>query len=100
MKGWKEALLTKTLCVVYPQRFVPILTYTSPKGGKKEVIESMWGLRLPHPRTVSRSIGRLITWSNDLLLELAGEGFAHTQHVSQFLWMAKDFEDADNTAKP
>jgi len=100
MKGWKEALLTKTLCVVYPQRFVPILTYTSPNGGKKEIVESMWGLRLPHPRTVSRSTGRLIAWSNDLLLDLAGGGFAHTQHLSQFLWMAKDFDVADNTTRP
>jgi hypothetical protein len=34
--------------------------------------------------------GRLILWSNDVLLALAGDGFAHTQHVSKFLWMAKD----------
>lgn len=89
MKGWKEALHTKVLCVVYPSRFIPILTYSSTAGGKREIIESIWGLRLPHPKTSSRSRGRLITWSNDLLLELAGDGFDDAQHVAQFVWTIK-----------
>ncbi|MFB7467698.1 hypothetical protein ACFCZ1_30110 [Streptomyces sp. NPDC056224] len=34
--------------------------------------------------------GRLILWSNDLLLDLAGEGFTNRQHAAAFLWWAKD----------
>jgi hypothetical protein len=32
----------------------------------------------------------LAVWSNDLLLELAGEDFDGPQHVAEFLWWAKD----------
>lgn len=92
MKGWKEALLTKVLCVVQPDRFLPILTYTSPNGGKRELARQIWGLELPDPNRVNWTIGRLIFWSNDLLMELSGDGFAHNTQVSQFLWMAKDRE--------
>jgi hypothetical protein len=28
MKGFREALLTKVRCIVEPQRFISILTYT------------------------------------------------------------------------
>lgn len=35
-------------------------------------------------------IGRLATWSNYLLLQLAGDGFASTQHAASFLTWAKD----------
>lgn len=93
MKGWKESPLTKTLCVMYPDRFLPILTYSSPNGGKKELAHQVWGLELPDANKVTWTLGRLILWSNDVLLVLAGEGFVHMQHASQFLWMAKDRED-------
>jgi hypothetical protein len=92
MKGWKESLLTKVLCIMQPDRFIPILTYSSVNGGKKELAHQIWGLELPDANKVSWTIGRLILWSNDVLLHLAGDGFAHMQHVSQFLWMAKDRE--------
>jgi hypothetical protein len=36
MTGFRESLLTKVLCIMEPTRFLPILTYTSPAGGKKE----------------------------------------------------------------
>ncbi|MEU1182345.1 hypothetical protein ABZ464_32840 [Streptomyces sp. NPDC005820] len=34
MTGFKEALLTRVLCVVQPERFLSILKYTTPAGGK------------------------------------------------------------------
>lgn len=90
MPGFKEALLTKVLCVVQPERFVPILTYTSAAGGKREIARLVYGLELPDPETVNWTRGRLILWSNDLVKELAGPGFVSQQHVSSFLWWAKD----------
>ena len=90
MPGFKEALLTKVLCVMEPDRFLPILTYGTEDSGKRELIETMYGLHLPKPDPTSMQIGRLATWSNDLLLELAGEGFEGTQHAAAFLTWAKD----------
>ena len=89
MKGFREALLTKVLCMVFPDRFIPILTYTG-RAGKKEVAEWVHGLRLPKPEQTTWTRGRLIYWSNDLLLALAGDGFTDMEHVAEFLWWAKD----------
>ncbi|MEQ4565266.1 hypothetical protein [Paenarthrobacter sp. CAP02] len=89
MKGFKESLLTKVLCIVYPQTYLTILKYTG-EAGKREIALSLWGLELPDPEKVDWTIGRLILWSNDLLLALLGEGFRHQQHASEFLWWAKD----------
>lgn len=89
MKGFKEALLTKVLCIVYPDRFLTILMYTG-LAGKREIARSLWGLELPDPQKVNWTIGRLILWSNDLLLALLGDGFRHQQHAAEFLWWAKD----------
>lgn len=89
MKGFKEALLTKVLCIVYPDRFLTILKYTG-EAGKREIARSIWGLELPDPERVNWTIGRLILWSNDLLLALLGDGFKHQQHAAAFLWWAKD----------
>lgn len=89
MKGFKEALLTKVLCIVYPDRYLTILKYTG-EAGKREIARSIWGLELPDPEKVTWTIGRLILWSNDLLLALLGEGFEHQQHAAAFLWWAKD----------
>jgi hypothetical protein len=90
MTGFKESLLTKVLCIVQPKRFLPLLTYSSPNVGKKEIAELVYDLKLPAPARVQWTIGRLILWSNDLLLTLAGDGFVHTQHTSQFFWETKD----------
>ncbi|WP_199424605.1 DUF7662 domain-containing protein [Actinotalea solisilvae] len=90
MRGFKEALLTKVLCIMQPTRFLPILIYTSPNGGKREIARTVFGLELPARDRTHSPIGRLITWSNDLLVEAAGPGFAHTQRISAFLWWAKD----------
>lgn len=90
MTGFRESLLTKVLCVMEPTRFLPILIYTSPKGGKREIARNVFGLELPAPEATSWTRGRLACWSNDLLVELVGDGFADLQHASQFLWWAKD----------
>lgn len=89
MTGFREALLTKVLCMVEPTRFLPINTYTG-QAGKKEIAKWVYDLNLPRPESVSWTIGRLIIWSNDLLLELAGNGFSDTEHAAGFLWWAKD----------
>lgn len=90
MTGFKEALLTKVLCVTYPDRFLTILKYTTEAGGKREIARMVYGLELPKPESANWTLGRLILWSNDLLLTLAGEGFANRQHAAAFLWWAKD----------
>ncbi|MEU4920713.1 hypothetical protein AB0G29_15320 [Streptomyces parvus] len=54
-----------------PARFLTILKYTTEAGGKRE-------------------IARMILWSNDLVLDLAGDDFANQQHAAAFLWWAKD----------
>lgn len=70
--------------MVEPQRFIPILTYTS-KAGKREYAKWVYDLDLPEPAAVSWTIRQLIFWSNDLLVELAGEGFeARSTWVSSF----------------
>lgn len=89
MRGFKESLLTKVLCIVYPDRYLTILKYTG-EAGKREIARSIWGLELPDPEKVNWTIGRLILWSNDLLLALLGDGFKHQQHAAAFLWWAKD----------
>ena len=90
MPGFKEALLTKVLCVMEPERFLPILTYATEETGKADLTLAVWGLHLPKVDLTSMQIGRLAVWSNDLLLELAGDGFTGPQHVAEFIWWAKD----------
>ena len=89
IRGFKEALLTKVLCVVFPDRYLTILKYTG-TAGKREIARSIWGLELPDPENVTWRIGRLVVWSNDLLLALIGDGFETQQHAAAFLWWAKD----------
>lgn len=91
MKGWKEALLTKTLCVMYPDKYLPIVKYDG-MAGKRQLAAQIWGVQLPAPDATQMTIGRLIVMSNKLLSDLARDGFAHQQHKAQFLWMAKDHE--------
>lgn len=89
MTGFRESLLTKVLCVMHPDRFLPILIYTSPAGGKREIAADVFGIALPPPERASMTRGRLACWSNDLLIRLAGDGFVDLVHVSEFLWWAK-----------
>lgn len=90
MTGFKESLLTRVLCMVEPKRFLPILKYSTPSGGKKEIAAAVYGLELPAREKVSWTIGRLVTWSNDLLVDLLGSSFDDLGHASGFLWWAKD----------
>jgi hypothetical protein len=86
MPGWSEALLTKTLAVAEPDRFLPVVTYDD----KRAITEVLYDLELPGVDLTSWTIGRLAVWSNDLLVELLGEGFADLQHAAEFLRWAKD----------
>ncbi|TDD11849.1 hypothetical protein E1218_35625 [Kribbella turkmenica] len=90
MPGFKEALLTRVLCVMHPERFLSILKYTTEAGGKREIARLVYGLELPAPEAVNWTLGRLILWSNDVLRALVGEGFTNQQHAAAFLWWAKD----------
>lgn len=83
--GFKEALLSKVLAIVQPERFLTIHTYNQ----KATMAKSVYGLDLPSPDSVNWTIGRLIVWSNDLLNTLIGEGFADQQHAGAFLWWAQ-----------
>ena len=47
MPGFKEALLTKVLCVMSPTRFLPILTYGTEGTGKHDLALALYGLHLP-----------------------------------------------------
>ncbi|WP_235778903.1 hypothetical protein [Sinomonas notoginsengisoli] len=85
MKGLKEAILTKVLCVVYPEEYMRYLVYTG-EHGKQGVTRTVWGLELPAPKETGLSIGQLIQRSNDLLVELVGAGFRDLQHASDFIW--------------
>jgi hypothetical protein len=87
MTGFRETLLTKVLCVMYPDRFLTILKYSGSLG-KQGIAHSIYGLALPDP--AGENIGRLILRSNDLLLTLTGAGFTNAQHASSFLWWARD----------
>jgi hypothetical protein len=89
MTGFRESLLTKVLCVMQPDRFLPILIYTSPAGGKREIAADVFDVALPTPERTAMTRGRLALWSNDLLVRLAGDGFADLVHMSEFLWWAK-----------
>jgi hypothetical protein len=86
MPGWSEALLTKTLSVVEPTRFLTIVTYDQ----KRAMASAVYGLDLPGVDETSWTIGRLAVWSNDLLVGLLGDGLVDQQHAAQFLWWAKD----------
>ena len=88
--SFKESLLTKVLCVVEPDRFLPILKYTAATDGKKEVAKLVFEVDLPPVEKVSWTIGRLIVWSNDLLRSLVGNDIPDLQQATQFLSWAKN----------
>jgi hypothetical protein len=85
----KEPLLTKVLCVVEPERFLPILKYTAPADGKKEIAKLVFDLDLPPAEKVAWTIGRVAIWSNDLLRSLVGNDIPDLHHATQFLAWAK-----------
>lgn len=86
MPGWGEAVLTKTLAVAEPDRVLPIYSYAD----KAALASAVYGLELPVVDETSMTVGRLAIWSNDLLVDLAGDGFDDLHHVARFLRWAKD----------
>ena len=85
----KEPLLTKVLCVVEPDRWLPVLKYSAATDGKKEIAKLVFDLDLPPAAKTSWTIGRLATWSNDLLRSLVGNDIPDLQLATQFLSWAK-----------
>jgi hypothetical protein len=81
MPGWGEALLTKTLAVADPDRFLPIVTYAE----KRAIAGSVYGFALPNADLTSWTIGRLGVWTNDLLVALMGDGFDDLHHAANYL---------------
>jgi hypothetical protein len=86
----KEPLLTKVLCVVEPDRFLPVLKYSAPTDGKKEIAKLVFELDLPPAEKVAWTIGRLAVWSNDLLRSLVGNDIPDLQQATQFLKWARN----------
>jgi hypothetical protein len=87
--SFKESLLTKVLCVVEPERFLPIVKYTAAAGGKKELARSVFELDLPPVEKSAWTVGRLAVWSNDLLRSLVGNELPDLQEAAKFLQWAK-----------
>jgi hypothetical protein len=85
----KEPLLTKVLCVAEPDRFLPVLRYSAPTDGKKEIARLVFELDLPAVEKVAWTIGRLAVWSNDLLRSLVGNDIPDLQQATQFLAWAR-----------
>jgi hypothetical protein len=85
----KEPLLTKVLCVAEPDRFLPLLTYSAPTDGKKEIVKLVFELDLPPVEKAGWTIGRLAVWSNDLLHALVGNDIPDLQQAARFLAWAK-----------
>lgn len=85
MPGFGEELLTKTLAVANPERFLPILTYAQ----KRELAKAVYDLDLPSADVGSWTVGRLAVWSNDLLVELLGADFHDHHHAANFLQWAQ-----------
>ncbi len=85
----KEPLLTKVLCVVEPERFLPVLTYSAATDGKKEIAKLVFDLDLPAAEKTANTIGRLAVWSNDLLRSLVGNDIPDLHQATRFLAWAK-----------
>ncbi|CCH89461.1 conserved protein of unknown function [Modestobacter italicus] len=87
--SFKESLLTKVLCVVEPERFLPVVRYTAAASGKKELAKVVFELDLPPVEKSAWTIGRLAVWSNDLLRSLIGNDVPDLQQAARFLQWAK-----------
>lgn len=90
-KGFKEALLTKVLCVTQPERFLPLVVYSG-SFGKRAIATQVFELVMPDAAVSGMTIGRLAYWSNDLLRDLVrdldGPEFVDNEHAKEFLWQA------------
>ncbi|MCW2698903.1 MAG: uncharacterized protein JWQ45_438 [Blastococcus sp.] len=88
--SFKESLLTKVLCIVEPDRFLPILKYSAAADGKKEITHLVFDLNLPPAEKTAWTVGRLVVWSNDLLRSLVGNDIPDLQQATQFLKWARN----------
>ncbi len=88
MTGFREALLTKVLCIAEPRRFLPIVKYTG-RPGRRRSRRRCSGCGCPTLRPPASPSAGLIIWSNDLLMALVGD-LGHNTQASRFLWWAKD----------
>jgi hypothetical protein len=85
MPGVGEPALTRALAVSDPDRFLPIDTYEQ----KRDLASAVYDLQLPTFDEASFTAGRLAVWGNDLLVELAGDGFEDLHHAARFLVWAR-----------
>src|SRR4051794_40638287 len=89
MTGFKEPALTRVLCAMFPESYLPIPTYGAARAGKREVARRVYGLTLPEVAKEQFTIGRLVLWSNDLLVDLAGDSFDDLTQAAAFLSTVK-----------
>ena len=89
MTGFKEPTLTRVLVATSPDAYLPISTYGGARGGKKEIAQRVYGLTLPEVAKEQFTIGRLILWSNDLLVDLVEDEFDDLTQAAAFLTTVK-----------
>ena len=87
MTGLKEGIAVKALCMVYQDRFLPILYYSG-GAGKKEIAQALFDIELPNPDRTRYPIGELIVRSNDLLVEIVRPEYKDLEQAGGFLWDA------------
>lgn len=89
MAGFKEPALTRVLVASAPDKYLPIPTYGAARGGKREIAQRVYGLTLPEVAKEQFTIGRLILWSNDLLVDLVDDQFDNLAQAAAFLTTVK-----------
>jgi hypothetical protein len=89
MTGFKEPALTRVLVASAPESYLPISTYGGARGGKREIAQRVYGLTLPEVAKEQFTIGRLILWSNDLLVDLVQDEFDDLSQAATFLTTVK-----------
>lgn len=87
MTGLKEGIAVKALCMVHPDRFLPILYYSG-GAGKKEIAQALFNIELPNPDKARYPIGKLIVESNDLLVQIVRPEYDDLERAGGFLWDA------------
>jgi len=91
MKGFKESLLTRVLCIVYPEDSSRSCSSRPGMPASARSLARCGASNFPTQGRTHMTIGRLAVWSNDLILGLVGaEDFKTQQHAAAFLWWAKD----------
>ena len=89
MTGFKEPALTRVLVAMSPESYLPVPTYGAARAGKREIASRVYGLTLPEAAKEQLTIGRLILWSNDLLVDLVQDEFDDLAQAAAFLTTVK-----------